>query len=378
VKIVRLTPYVLEEKLPVEHQFSFSQAHVDKRTVMIVRVETDEGITGWGEAFGPAFVNKAIIEHVYGPAIIGLDPTATDVIWERLYGILRDHGQRGVTIEAISAIDIALWDITAKANGVPLYKQMGGAFRTEIIPYATGLYRRCNGETEPLADEAQRYCEAGYRGIKIKIGFGFEYDLRLVQAIRERVGDQIRLMVDANHGYNASQAILLSRELQHFDISWFEEPVPPEDLRGYREVRLRSEIPVSGGETESTRYGFHRWLEDAAVDILQPDLGVCGGISEFKKIVTLASTYNTQCLPHVWGSGILLNTAVHCCFNLPNFPDSLEPAPVLLEWDNTRNIFRECLSKYVTELVDGVVHLPDRPGHGAEIDEGIIKRYQVG
>jgi D-galactarolactone cycloisomerase len=222
------------------------------------------------------------------------------------------------------------------------------------------------------------YRDAGYLGIKIKIGFGFDYDTHLVQAVREAVGSKVRLMVDANHGYNASQAILLARELCHFDIAWFEALVPPEDLRGYREVRRRSDIPICGGETESTRYGFHRWLEEGAVDILQPDLGVCGGISEFKKIVTLATTYHTQCMPHVWGSGILLNTAVHCCFNLPNFPDSLEPAPVLLEWDKTRNVFRDSLSRYLPQIADGRVRLPERPGHGAEIDETIIERYRVG
>ena len=175
----------------------------------------------------------------------------------------------------------------------------------------------------------------------------------------------------------SARAIQLACQLREFGISWFEEPVPPEDLRGYREVRVRGGIPVSGGETESTRYDFLRWLERGAVDILQPDLGVVGGISEFKKIVTLAHTYNTQCYPHVWGSGIALNTAVHCCFNLPHFPDALTPAPVYLEWDNTKNVFREKLSKHLPEMVDGEILLPEEAGHGAVIDEEIVKRYSV-
>ena len=377
MKITRVTPMVLEHQLsPAEH-FRFSQAVVDRRVVMVVRVETDEGITGWGEAFGPGLVNRAIIEHVFGPAIIGMDPSATEVIWETLYGILRDHGQRGVTIEALSAIDIALWDITSTAAGVPLYRQMGGAFRDAIVPYATGLYQRPDGDIRPLVDEALQYVGVGFQGVKVKIGFGLDYDVPLVQAVREAVGPDVRLMVDANHGYNATGAIKLAREIAPLDITWFEEPVPPEDLRGYREVRDKSEIPLSGGETESTRYGFHRWLEERAVDILQPDLGVVGGISEFRKVVTLASTYHTQVYPHVWGSGILLNTAVHCCFALPHFPDGLEPAPVLLEWDNTPNVFRERLSRTLPELVDGRVHLPELPGIGVQIDEEIIKRHRI-
>lgn len=183
-------------------------------------------------------------------------------------------------------------------------------------------------------------------------------------------------MVDANHAYNAHQAITLGRMIGQHDITWFEEPVPPEDLRGYREVKQAGlPMAIAGGETESTRYDMNRWLEGRAVDVLQPDLGVVGGVSEFQRIATLAHTHNIQCYPHVWGSAITLHAALHCALNLPHFPASLTPHELLFEYDQSTNVFRDRLSKTMPMFQDGIMTCSDAPGLGVVVDEDIIERY---
>ena len=376
MRIRSITPIVLTQHLKPEECFSYSQNSYSSRSVLICRIETDTGIVGWGESFGPAHIHAATISYYYAPHIIGSDPLDSAVIWERLYNVLRDHGQKGLALEAMSAIDVALWDIKGKYFNTPIYQLLGGAFRKYVVPYATGLYQRPHKEIEPLAQEATEYVARGFRGIKMKIGFGFEYDIAAVKMVREAVGSDIRLMIDANHAYNASQAILLGRAIEKYDITWFEEPVPPEDQKGYQEVKRALAIPIAGGETENTRYDFSRWLSARSIDIAQPDIGVVGGISEFQKIATLAHTHNIQCYPHVWGSAITFHAALHCALALPDFPYSLNPDEVLFEYDQTANIFRDKLSTTMPHLENGKMQCPDKPGLGIDINQEIIEQYR--
>jgi D-galactarolactone cycloisomerase len=310
--------------------------------------------------------------------IIGRDPLDSSVIWESLYNKFRDHSPRGNAIEAISAIDIALWDIKGKAMGVPIYKLLGGATREKVTPYATGLYRRTiPSNVNELVNEAIEYVKQGFSAIKIKIGFGIEDDVNCVREIRKTVGDKVKLMVDANHAYNASNAILLSRSIEEYDITWFEEPVPPEDISGYIEVKSKTSIPVSGGEAEFCRYGFNTLLGQRAVDIVQPDCCVTGGISEFQKISVLASIYNIQCYPHIWGSSIAVHAGLHCALALPDFPNALIPAPMYLEYDRTPNIFRERLASHPLIITDGLIKAPTGSGLGIDVDEDLIKNHSI-
>ncbi len=379
MKIAKVETFVLSQQLGSGQRFAYSQAWYNTRTIMILKIETDNGLVGWGESFGPAFINKTIIDAYMASKLIGLDPLDTEVIWEMLYNMFRDHCQKGNCIEAISAVDIALWDIKGKAFGQPIYKVMGGSPRERLWPYATGLYRNVlPTDIGGLIDEAQSYADQGFKAMKIKIGFGVEDDIKTVKALRKHLGDNIKLMVDANHAYNATTAIRLSRSIEECDIAWFEEPVPPEDIGGYIEVKNKTTIPVSGGEAEFCRYGFNTLLQNRAVDIVQPDCCVTGGISEFKKIATLASIYNIQCYPHVWGSAIALFTAVHCGFMLPDFPNKIVAEDVMFEYDRTTNIFREELAFGGLKLKDGYVMPPEKPGLGIEINEEIISRYRIG
>lgn len=377
--ITRVRAYALEHDLADDQRFAFSQSWAKKRVSLVCRVDTDEGITGWGEAFGPARIHKTVIDHYYADYLVGKDPFDTQVIWEHLYNLFRDNGQKGVTVQALSAIDIALWDIKGKVVGRPVYQMMGGTSRERIAPYATGMYRRYTAdEIDECTAEAVSYADQGFRGIKIKIGFGVEYDVRLVKAIREAVGSNVEIMVDANHAYNATTAIRVGAALQEFDISWFEEPVPPEDLDGYREVRAALSIPISGGEAEFTRYGLFHLIHNRCVDIVQPDCTITGGLSEFSKIATLCTIANVQCIPHVWGSGIALMTGIHAAFSLPDYPPSLEPSPTLVEYDRTPNLFREKLASGLPQMTDGWIAAPRAPGLGIEIDEEMLDHYAVG
>lgn len=378
MKIKNVETIVLKQTLDEGVSFAYSQAWYNTRTIMILKVTTDTGIVGWGESFGPAFVNQVIIDKYFKDYLMGKDPLDIEVIWEGLYNMMRDHCSKGNAIEAISAVDIALWDIKGKYFDQPIYKLLGGTPRKKIRPYATGLYRHVlPTDMDVLVEEAKGYQEAGFKAMKIKIGFGIEDDIQAVKAIRQAVGDEMMLMVDANHAYNASTALKICQGIEKYHIRWFEEPVPPEDIEGYREVKRHTSIPIAGGEAEFTRFGFNHLLGKRAVDVVQPDCGVTGGISEFRKIAVLASVNNIQCYPHVWGSAIALYTGINCAFALQDFPNKLVQEDMLLEYDRTENIFRECLAKEPLELVDGYILPPTKPGLGIDINEALLEEYRV-
>jgi D-galactarolactone cycloisomerase len=378
LKIKKIEPIILEHKLNGGQRFAFSQGWYDSRVIMILRVETDDGIVGWGESFGPAFVHKSVIESVYAPMIIGRDPFDTYVIWESLYNRVRDHGQKGVTIEAISAIDIALWDIKGQAVGLPVYKLLGGAGRDRLRPYATGLYHRESSDiVGALVREANDYVEQGYTGIKLKIGFNMSDDMKKIRAIRKAIGDHITLMVDANHAYNSKTAIEIGKVMEECHVAWFEEPVPPEDIDGYLTVKNALTVPIAGGEAEFTKYGYHRLIERRAVDILQMDNCVMGGLTEYFNILPMAQVKNIQCYPHIWGSAIAVHAGVHAALAQPDFPASLFPGDVWLEMDRTANIFREELSLNKLTFQDGYILKPSESGLSLQIDEELIRKNRI-
>src|SRR6516162_8202152 len=256
---------------PLSQPFAYARAWYDTRTAMLVEIETDSGLVGWGECYGPARVNSAVVKEI-APWLIGEDPLRTDHLWQSVYARLRDHGQKGIVIQGLSGIDIALWDIKGKHFGVPVHQLLGGAARNEVAAYATGLYRRKSGDPmRYLAEEAAGYVAEGFKAVKLKVGFGADEDARLTRAVREAIGPKVALMVDANHAYDAVAAIRLGRMIEPYDIGWFEEPVPPEDIAGHLAVKAALAIPIAGGECEFTRFGFRDLLTSRAVDIVQPD-----------------------------------------------------------------------------------------------------------
>ncbi len=385
MKITKLVSHVLQYDL--DEELGYSQQFYRKRTVHLVEVRTDDGVTGWGECFGGgniAFANKAIVEKVIQPIVLGMNPLDIEVIWHKVYNFLRDHGQKGMPIQSLSGVDIALWDIAGKVFAQPVYQLLGGAFRREIPVYGYGLMlQRVPDLAARFAEESVRIAEAGFRFLKMKIGLGSRADVRLVEAVRKSVGPEYGIMVDANHAYTAAEAIPLGRELEALGVGWFEEPVAPEDHAGYRDVCTALDMCVAGGEAEFTRWGFRKLIEGRCVDILQPEACGLGGITEYRKVVANAHTNFIPVINHVWGSAITIAVNLHLLAALPDLPGAAKPASPCLEYDTTPNLFRENLLQESLGIRDavkrngGVVPLPPGPGLGVLPDEDFIRHYTV-
>jgi len=362
---------------PIEEPFRFSQMRVTQRVALLVEVETDDGVVGWGEGYGPPQLLAPIVE-TYADLLVGADPLAGDALWETLYNRLRDHGQKGVVIQALSAVDVALWDLRGKIFGVPVHRLMGGPLRSRVQAYATGLYLKdWDDPARGLAEEAAGYIEAGFRAMKLKVGFGIDHDVRMTEAVRRAIGPEAALMIDANHGYDALAAIALGRRVEHLNIGWFEEPVPPEDIRGYREVKAALTIPVAGGECEFTRFGFRDILAERAFDIVQPDTCAAGGLTECKKIADMAAAFGVRYVPHVWGTGVAIAAAMQLLAVLPHNPPALYPQEPLLEFDHSEHPFRFAVIGEPIRQEGGYVAVPEGPGLGVEVDRAAVERYRV-
>ncbi len=376
MKITDVHAHVLEADLA--QPFAYSRMWYAKRMSMIVEIITDDGLTGWGECYGPARINAAVVREL-GMHLIGQDPLRSEYLWHELYARYRDHGQKGVVLQGLSGIDIALWDIKGKAFGQPIHRLMGGPVRDRVKAYATGLYRRDRPDhTVYLCEEALESRALGFQAMKLKVGFGIEDDVRAVQAVREAIGPQVGLMIDANHAYDAVEAIRLGRRIEQFDIGWFEEPVPPEDLDGHLAVKAALTIPIATGECEFTRLGFRPLLERRVADYIQPDLCAAGGLSECKKIADMALAYGVRFAPHVWGTGIAVAAAVQLLAVVPDWtPPSLNPAEPMLEFDRTEHPVRSALLATPVAPVDGYVTVPTGSGLGIEVNRDVLVRFRA-
>jgi D-galactarolactone cycloisomerase len=378
MKITDVRTYQLRAE--VEKPFTSSRGWwYNTKNALLVEIETDEGITGWGDCYGPADLARVSVEKLLKSQIVGKDPFDVEVIWEHLYNRVKDYGLSGNTICGISGIDIALWDIIGKACNKPVHKLIGGAFRDRVPAYATGIYfENMDRLVEDAVEEAKGYAEQGFKAVKMKIGLGsLKKDIERIEAVKEAIGDDVLLMVDANHCYNVPAAISLGRELEKMDIYWFEEPISPEDIDGYIEVTRTLDIPIAGGENEFTKFSFRELIVRRAMDIIQPDVCAAGGITECKKIAAMATAHCVPCIPHAWGSAIGLAATLQYLASLPDCPPCLVPMPPWLEYEQTYNPFRDDLSVNPISHNQGFVDIPTGPGLGIEINYDIIEKYRV-
>ena len=380
MKISAIDVFVL--KTPLETPFAFSQGWVHQRSATLVRVTADNGLTGWGEAFAqglePPEISAAVIKHALAPVVLNRSALDINVLWHEMYHQTRDYGRKGSVVAGISAIDIALWDLAGHFYSQPVCQLLGGAFRKSVIPYATGFYRLSGqGEFERLAQEARDHRDSGFRAMKIKLGFGVDDDIKVMEAISDALGadTDCELMVDTNHAYGRAEAIKLGMALEAHNVRWYEEPLVPEDTEGYRELRSHLSVPIAAGENEHTIYGFDRLLD--VIDIAQPDVGSCGGITAAKDITAMAQARGVMVNPHVWGSAIAQAASLQLIASLPVTSHSLFPTEPILEYDRSSHPFRQDLVKTPWNLVDGVVSLPDGPGLGIEVQMDTIEKYQV-
>ena len=387
MKITKITSHVLGYDLP--ETLGYSQQYYKKRTSHIVEVETDEGVTGWGECFGPgniAFANKGIVEKVIQPMVLGMQALDRDVIWHKVYNLMRDHGQKGMPLQALSGVDIALWDIAGKTANLPLYKMIGGSHRDKVEVYGYGMMLRpenINSLISRFKEESAEIKEMGFKALKMKVGVGPKDDIKLIEAVRGGIGDNFRFMVDANHGYTTHDALYVGRAMEEFSPYWFEEPVAPEDLDGYRELRAALKVNISGGEAEFNRWGWRKLLESRGLDIAQPEVCALGGISEYLRVLALCHSHFTPVVNHVWGSAIAVAVNLHLLAAMPPLPGGLFPWEPMLEFDTTHNRFIDDLLtvsldiKKQVKINNGTVSLPNGPGLGVTPKRDFLDKFRI-
>ena len=334
----------------------------------VVVVETDEpGLAGIGLAGAVEVtpeIGASIVAH-FRKMLIGMDPLAHERIWHEMWRP-KLVGRRGITTRVLGGIDIALWDLKGKVAGLPLYKLLGG-FRDRVDTYIAGGYYEEGKGLRELAAEMEENVARGARAVKIKVGgLSINADVERVRVCRETIGPDVRLMVDANNAYRHYQAIEFARKAERYDLFWFEEPVEPDDYRGSREVTRATGVPIAAGENEYTRYGFRDLIEHRAVDILQPDALVCGGITEFMKIAALAQANDLDISPH--GAQAV---HIHLMAAIPN-------GLVLEYYRDTVDPMHGKIWRHELEFHDGQVHAPDRPGLGLEPRWETLEPFRVG
>ncbi|MBC6998034.1 mandelate racemase/muconate lactonizing enzyme family protein [Cytophaga sp. FL35] len=373
MKITNIEPFVVSQELNTP--FYFSQWEYSTRQICIVRVTLDNGFYGWGEGYGPAAVIKAGIEF-FSQFLIGKPAIENETLWQEMYRRSMDYARSGTLQAAISAIDVALWDLKGKLLKQPVSVLLGGIKNPRIQPYATGLYFTKGSDLAiKLAEEAQLYKAQGFSAIKMKVGLSIEKDIAFVAAVREAIGTDMKLMVDANHAYCSKEALELCHKLEKYNISWFEEPVSPEDYEGYRRLRQKSNIPIAGGECEYLKFGFKRLLENECVDIAQPDICAAGGLTEVKRISSLVQAYCKDLVPHSWGTWIAISAAVHFVGNLDKNPGRLFDDMPTMELDRTENPLRDELTTKSFSLKNGIIEVPNAPGLGVDVNLDYLAKY---
>jgi len=330
----------------------------------LVKIETDEGITGLGLGGGGP-IGRATVEHLKGE-LLGEDPIAVERLWHKLW-VPKLIGRRGLTTRAISAIDIALWDIRAKVAGLPLYKLLGG-YRDRVPTYiAGGYYEEGKGLAE-LAREMEENVALGARAIKMKVGaVPIREDVERVATVRRAIGPDVQLLVDANCAYRHYQAIQFAKRIEEFDVFWFEEPVAPDDYEGHRKLAAATTIPIATGENEYTRYGFRDLIAHDAAAILNADAMVLGGVTEFMKVAALAQAHDLDIAPHgAQEVHVHLVAAIANGLILEFYRDTVDPM-----WGK---VYHHTLRLND----DGTVSPPDVPGIGLDPNYETLEPYRVG
>ncbi len=365
MKITKVTLHELQFKLKEEDHLGISQGWIREREATIIQVLTDDGIVGIGEGG-----NRMVIKRDVVPRIMGMDPSDMGKFW-----IGEPEKFSRMQPSTYFGVEMALWDLIARKVNVPLYRVLGGQLREKIKVYASSLYFKRKGNlSETMAKEALKCVDQGFDSIKIKIGHSPERDIQCVKTVRDAVGEEIQLTVDAQKAYDSHTAIKLGRELEKHDVYWFEEPVPQYDLKGYLEVRDALDMAVAGGESLTALQEFAEFLSTRAVDIVQPDM-CAGGISGCRKIATLAEAFNVMYVPHCWATQITVAAWLHLLSSLPSYPPRVNPAPPLLEYDISTNPIRDEILMAPLPMEASYIKVPDKPGLGVELDEKALKKY---
>jgi D-galactarolactone cycloisomerase len=375
-KISRIEIVSLEITMPPGKAYGNARGLNFKRGCSIVSVTTDDGVVGYGEALGPPFVLREYLEMAT-PSFIGRRIFDFEIVAAEINNRLYHFGGQNHMTAALSGVSVALYDAMGKTLGVPVHDLLGGRAVDRLSCYATTGYITANPEHD-LEEQLAKIDKRQFAGVKIKIGIGPKSDLARVQTARRILGDDILLMVDINGNYTTDIALESMRLIEPYNIHWCEEPLPPNDVRGYTELRARSPIRLAAGEALATAANFKRMVEVGALDILQPAVASCGGYGQAKTIAQLAELHNLRVVPSTWGGAICLAQALHFAASIPISPHSENvPYPIVVEYDASENPLRDDLLTSPIVIEDGKLVVPQGPGLGIGLNEETVKRYRV-
>lgn len=385
MKIANVEAYWLRCPIPKEKQHFSDYGLLTDFDMTLVVVTTESGLQGFGEAkaaVGSSGVCASIVscvENELKPQLIGKDARHISRIWEHIYNGTRDHyalsrgrkfpilGRRGLTISAMSGVDTALWDIKGKALGVPVVELLGGACREEMEAYASGGW----ATADKIGEQLNGYIEKGFQGVKMRVGImdkTVAASVKRVQAAREAIGDHIKLMTDAHGTYSVPEAKQFCRGVEDCNLYWFEEPISPDNRHGTAEVRASTSIPIAAGESEYTAFDVRDLIEVRALDVVQPDSAIIGGITESMRVAQLAHAYQLELAPHCWGSAFSFMAGVNVAF--------ASPAAVVIEFSLGGNpMMYELVNEKIT-VEKGMISAPTAPGLGLTPNWDFVKEFK--
>lgn len=384
MKITNVEAYWLSCPIAKEKQHRSDYGLLTEFDMTLVVITTDTGLQGFGEAkaavgsSGSCASIVSIIENEIKPVLLGQDPANITKIWEQVYNGTRDHyslsrgrkfpilGRRGLTISALSGIDTALWDIKGKVLGVPVVELLGGSCRESMEAYASGGW----AGVDAIGEQLLSYTAKGYKGVKMRVGVmdnNVKTSVNRVKAAREALGDDIKLMTDAHGTFSVPEAKKFAKETEDCNLYWFEEPISPDNRHGTAEVRKSTVTPIAAGESEYTAFDIRDLIEVRALDILQPDSAIIGGITEANRVAQLAHTYQLELAPHCWGSAISFMAGVSIAF--------ASPAAVVIEFSSGGNPMMFDLVKEDIAAVNGDIMAPTKPGLGLTLNWDFVKEF---
>jgi D-galactarolactone cycloisomerase len=372
LKITKVETFPLRHKLP--RAIGVSIALSDLRQTLLVKISTDSGLVGWGET-SDVGGTRAVIETRLKPALLGQNPLDQRKLWRAIWGANFGDGR------AVAAVDIALHDVRGKALGQSIAEMYGGRLRDKVLAYASAMnYTEGVRPEDQFPPEAATLAQRGFRAMKIRTGrLELRRDLAVLAKIREAVGPDVRLLTDGNGGFTLPQAVKFGKELEKLDFYCFEEPLPQGlNYAGYDVLAESLDIALAGGEVLDSRISARDHIVKRSFDIIQPDVVLCGGVAEVLFIAEMARLWSVQFVPHCWSGAIGIAATLQVLSLIADSTHGFTPDPPMLELDQAENPFREeLIAKPFAIDRDGYVEIPKSPGLGIEIDEQLIKKYQV-